>query len=84
MRRVYRVSVAVGAIALGVTALGVTANGLAATPTRKPVTFTPPPYAAMPGGKFGAAVKLGENIFRHTTVYAKGTIGNGSIRICGV
>ena len=30
----------------------------------------------MPGGEFGAAVKLGENVFRHTTLYTKGTIGN--------
>ncbi|WP_236656403.1 c-type cytochrome [Acidiphilium sp. C61] len=30
----------------------------------------------MPKGPFGDAVKLGENIFRHTTVYAHGVIGN--------
>ena len=75
MRRVYSISVVAGAIALGATMPGVMAIGLATTPS-KPVAFTPPPYAAMPGGQFGAAVKLGENIFRHTTVYAKGTIGN--------
>ncbi len=39
--------------------------------------FTPPAYTAMPTGKFGAAVKLGENIFRHTTIYGKGIIGDG-------
>jgi thiosulfate dehydrogenase len=40
------------------------------------VAFTPPPLSAMPSGPFGAEVKLGENIFRHTTEYAHGTIGN--------
>lgn len=43
----------------------------AATPDAKPVAFTPPPYEAMPGGELGDAVRLGENVFRHTTIYAK-------------
>lgn len=38
--------------------------------------FTPPPRDAMPAGKLGAEIKLGEQIFRHTTIYARGTIGN--------
>lgn len=41
-----------------------------------PEAFTPPPRTAMPGGPFGQAVRDGENIFRHTTHYAKGIIGN--------
>ena len=49
---------------------------LAATPTLQPAAFVPPPRSAMPAGPFGAAVRLGENIFRHTTVYAKGIVGN--------
>lgn len=48
----------------------------AAPPPAKSVAFAPPPFSAMPGQAFGAEVKLGENIFRHTTVYAKGIIGN--------
>ena len=48
----------------------------AAAPEPQALAFTPPPRAAMPGGPFGDAVKLGENIFRHTTIYAKGVIGN--------
>ncbi len=48
----------------------------AATPDAKPVAFTPPPYEAMPGGELGDAVRLGENVFRHTTIYAKDVIGN--------
>lgn len=38
--------------------------------------FSPPPRSEMPKGQFGKAVQLGENIFRHTTVYAHGVIGN--------
>ncbi|MHB1302346.1 MAG: c-type cytochrome [Acidiphilium sp.] len=49
---------------------------LVATAAPGPAPFAPPPASAMPSGPFGDAVKLGENIFRHTTVYAHGTIGN--------
>ncbi|MCW8308004.1 c-type cytochrome [Acidiphilium sp. PA] len=47
-----------------------------AAPPPGPLAFTPPPESAMPGGKFGDAVKRGENIFRHTTIFEKGVIGN--------
>lgn len=47
-----------------------------ATPAPKTVSFLPPSLSAIPKGKFGAEVKLGENIFRHTTVYAHGIIGD--------
>lgn len=53
-------------------AAAVTAN--AASP--QPAAFAPPPRSAMPAGPFGQAVRNGENIFRHTTEYAKGIIGN--------
>lgn len=56
-------------------ALALTA-AVAANAASPPQAFTPPPRSAMPGGPFGHAVKSGENIFRHTTVYAKGIIGN--------
>jgi thiosulfate dehydrogenase len=45
-------------------------------PDAQKLPFTPPPLTAMPGGAFGDAVKHGENIFRHTTIYASGAIGN--------
>jgi thiosulfate dehydrogenase len=48
----------------------------AVTPAPKTVLFTPPSLSAIPKGKFGAEVKLGENIFRHTTIYAHGIIGD--------
>lgn len=38
--------------------------------------FAPPALNAIPAGKFGRAVKAGEDIFRHTTIYAKGIIGS--------
>lgn len=68
MRGVRPLFLAVGVIALG-------GAGSGASPS-KPVPFIPPPYTAMPKGQFGDAVKLGENIFRHTTIYARKYIGN--------
>ncbi|MGC9269428.1 c-type cytochrome [Acidiphilium sp.] len=56
--------------------IGTIAMAQAAPAPAKPIAFTPPPDTAMPGKQFGAEVKLGENIFRHTTVYAHGIIGN--------
>jgi thiosulfate dehydrogenase len=50
------------------------AAALATNPAQP--SFAPPPRADMPKGPFGDAVKLGENIFRHTTVYAHGVIGD--------
>lgn len=72
MRRSRFVLLTAGAVALG----GGSIAALAAATSAKPVPFTPPPFSAMPSGQFGASVKLGENIFRHTTIYAKQYIGN--------
>lgn len=55
---------------------GASVTGFAAAPPDKPIAFNPPPFSAIPKGKFGDEVKLGENIFRHTTVYAHGIIGD--------
>lgn len=41
-----------------------------------PRQFQPPPETAMPGGDFGKAVKLGEEIFRHTGQFAGKYVGN--------
>ena len=48
---------------------------IAQEPAPKPIPFTPPPASALPSGPFGDAVKLGENVFRYTTIYAHGMIG---------
>lgn len=48
----------------------------AAVTAAKSAPFIPPPSTAMPKGQFGDMVKLGEDIFRHTTVYAKKYVGN--------
>lgn len=64
------------AIATVLLVAGATIPCFAASPTSKPLIFNPPPLTSIPKGKFGNEVKLGENIFRHTTVYAHGIIGN--------
>lgn len=38
--------------------------------------FTPPPETAIPDDEFGAAIKLGENIFHDTQRYAPHFVGN--------
>ena len=40
-------------------------------------SFTPPPESAMPGGKLGKMIKLGENVFNDTQKYATKYVGNG-------
>lgn len=57
-------------------AVGLVTDGHATAPPQKQMAFRPPPYAAMPKGQFGAAVRRGEDIFRHTTEFARGTIGD--------
>lgn len=76
MRKMPRVPAALAGLVLTVTAIGLVNSSHATVPPQKPVAFRPPPYAAMPKDQFGAAVKHGEDIFRHTTEFAKGTIGN--------
>jgi thiosulfate dehydrogenase len=52
---------------------------LAATPApaaEPPAAFVPPPDSAIPNGKFGEIVRLGENIFRETGKYAPEFVGN--------
>lgn len=39
--------------------------------------FTPPPESAIPNNEFGAMVREGELIFRHTGKYASVYVGNG-------
>lgn len=39
--------------------------------------FTPPPESAIPNNEFGAMVRKGELIFRHTGRYASAYVGNG-------
>lgn len=68
-----RTSIIVTAIAV---MAGGSASALAAAPAAKPLAFTPPALTSIPKGKFGDEVKLGENIFRHTTIYAHGIIGD--------
>lgn len=41
------------------------------------VAFSPPQADAIPGGEFGAAVRLGRNIFNDTQTYARAYVGNG-------
>jgi cytochrome c/ABC-type molybdate transport system substrate-binding protein len=40
-------------------------------------TFSPPPESAIPGGKLGKMIKLGENIFDNTRKYAPQYVGDG-------
>jgi thiosulfate dehydrogenase len=66
-------------IVASVAALGafavVASAALAQESAPKPIPFAPPPMSAMPSGRFGEAVKLGENVFRYTTTYARGVVG---------
>ncbi|MDR3535460.1 MAG: c-type cytochrome [Acetobacteraceae bacterium] len=52
------------------------AFALAAEPAGRPVTFQPPPDSAIPQGKFGDMVRLGERIFREPATYAPQFVGN--------
>lgn len=48
-------------------------------PVQKPAAkaqFSPPAESAIPDNEFGKMVKLGQNIFEHTSQYAKGYVGN--------
>src|SRR5699024_5747688 len=39
-------------------------------------SFTPPPESAIPNNKFGAMVRRGRDIFRHTRYHASAYVGN--------
>jgi thiosulfate dehydrogenase len=50
---------------------------LAAAPALAgPAPFTPPPPGSEPAGELGDAIRLGENVFRHTGRYAGAYVGN--------
>ncbi len=56
------------------------ADAITAAPAADPITataFTPPPESAMPGGKLGEMIKLGENVFNNTQKYAAKYVGDG-------
>lgn len=48
----------------------------AADPAPTPGQFEPPPDSAIPEGKFGEVVRLGEQIFREPATYAPQFVGN--------
>ncbi|MBA4047455.1 MAG: cytochrome C [Sphingomonas sp.] len=49
---------------------------VASTPA-VPISFTPPPDSAIPGGPEGAAIRRGQQIFLHTKANAGAYVGNG-------
>jgi thiosulfate dehydrogenase len=63
-------------LALGLVISAATPSSAEAAGVSRNGTFTPPAITAMPSGPFGKTVKLGEDIFRHTTEYGKPYIGN--------
>jgi thiosulfate dehydrogenase len=52
------------------------ASDFAAEAATKPVVFGPPPDTAIPPGKFGEMVRLGEQIFHDPATYAPQFVGN--------
>ncbi|MEA2728870.1 MAG: thiosulfate dehydrogenase [Acetobacteraceae bacterium] len=66
-----------GACGAAVWMLGVLPTGTArAEPLEVAAPFTPPPDSAIPEGKFGDLVRIGEKIFRDPGTYAAAFVGN--------
>lgn len=53
------------------------AGSVAPSDAKKISLFTPPPESAIPNNEFGAMIREGELIFRHTGKYASAYVGNG-------
>ena len=67
----------------GTTSEGTASHGAQPVAANPPVQksasksqFTPPDDSKIPDNDFGKMVKLGQNIFEHTSQYAKGFVGN--------
>jgi thiosulfate dehydrogenase len=69
-------AVLAGALALGLAAPAPASTEPGAPGPTAPLTFHPPPESAMPKGPLGEAVRLGEEIFRHTGEAAPQFVGN--------
>ena len=77
MRRLLRPrAVLAGALALGLAAPAPASTEPEAPGPTAPLTFHPPPESAVPKGPLGEAVRLGEEIFRHTGEASPQFVGN--------
>lgn len=72
----HGIALFVAGLLSAVAAQAQTIPAAAPAPKEHPVAFTSPNESAMPGGDYGKSVKLGEQIFLHTTEHAGAYVGN--------